>query len=235
MEYKFVTRHENYEKYASWRVLYSAPWSAPFPVRLIDEIFQRACELAWKTTNLKLYDPCLWSGYMMTIIWFLHGSKIQSITWSDSDEKVLKIAEKNLDLLTVAWLQKRIAELESYEKLYGKQSHTDAIKDAQALLSWIHATNHHINTSCKIQSIESVEINNQCDIIIADLPYGNLTSWNWEIDIQNAIERLWNNLSQGGIMVLMSDKKQRFQDFSRQASKKAFNHGKRRIMFVKKM
>lgn len=235
MEYKFVRTDHNYERYSAWRVLYSAPWSAPFPVRLIDELFLRACELLGRKDNLKLYDPCVWSGYMMTIIWLLHWKMVERIDGSDIDEKMLKVADKNLSLLSSDWMQKRIVELGSYIKLYAKQSHVDAFRDAQVLLDEVVSIGHTIQTKCRIQDMKHLDNIATYDLVITDLPYGNRTFLQWDIDLQVSIEGLWSLLCDWWVLVLISDKKQHFRNFPWQTSRKELSHGKRRITFLKKV
>lgn len=232
MDFKYVITDQNYEKYSAWRVLYGAHGAAPFPVRLIDEIFQRACELLGSAHNLKLYDPCVWSGYMMTIIWLLHWWMIEALDWSDIDEKMIEVAKKNLGLLSVVWMQKRIEELKEYVKLYGKQSHVDTIKDAELLLEWVSKLQHNIQTQCRVQDIDTIKTDTTYDMVITDLPYGNLTSLHWNVDLHEVIEKLWSVLREWGVLVLVSDKKQHFRDFSWQSFRKELSHGKRRITFI---
>lgn len=54
MQYKYCD-HENFEDYASGRVLYSAEGVANFPVRLVNEIFGYAREHSVKKCDLCVY------------------------------------------------------------------------------------------------------------------------------------------------------------------------------------
>ncbi len=173
MQYKYVTEKQNYEMFSSWRVLYSLPGSAPFPVRLIDEIFQRCCVLIWKNTNLRLYDPCVGSWYMMTVLWLLHYDKITTLEWSDIAEKALSIAEKNFSLLTTQWLHKRIDEIQHMINQFWKDSHKNALEDAKKILATITPYSEHIYTKVFISSIltsKQQSHKQQFDIIIFDTP-----------------------------------------------------------------
>lgn len=89
---------------------------------------------------------------------------------------------------------------------------------------------HEIKIQCMVGDIPGREY----DIIIADLPYENLTSRIGTKDIQTTVEDWGKTLKSGGVLVIVTDKKQRFQPFSWQESRSAFNHGKRRIWFIKK-
>jgi uncharacterized small protein (DUF1192 family) len=65
----------------------------------------------------------------------------------------LNIAEKNLNLLSKDGIQKRIGELQEYIKLYNKESHIGALKDALELLSLNTNRKNKIEISCETQSI----------------------------------------------------------------------------------
>ena len=67
MEYKYCN-NDNFEDYASGRVLYSAEGVPNFPVRLINEIFGYALEYSSKKQNLCVYDPCCGGGYSLTVL-----------------------------------------------------------------------------------------------------------------------------------------------------------------------
>ena len=49
---------DNYEDYASGRVIYGGKGIPNFPARLIAEIFGRAMEACGKKEGLSVYDPC---------------------------------------------------------------------------------------------------------------------------------------------------------------------------------
>lgn len=236
MQYHYLKSKENYEQYAAGRVLYSIPWSAPFPVRLIDEIFQRACAILNKKDSLKLLDPCIWSWYMMTVLWFLHYQSIISIDWSDINENILEIAKKNLGLLTKKGMEQRIKELNDLASKFGKDSHKWALIDVETLKRKIADWSHIIKTDCKVWSIEKAEelfSKNKYDMIILDSPYGNLTSWAWDITIENVYTSLWDLLVSGGVLVIITDKTIKF-DVIDWYKKKTITHGKRRITFIQK-
>lgn len=237
MQYKYLKEKENYESYAAWRVLYSAFWAAPFPVRLIDEIFQRTCDLLGKKDNLRMLDPCIGSWYMMTVLGFLHYRQITSIDWSDTNESMIEFAKKNLHLLTKDGIEKRISELKNTANKSEKQSHIEAMRDGeilkQRIVDW---WDHTIKTECKIWSIDKIESlfqGNAYDIIIFDSPYGNLTSWEWDISIDKMYISLSNLLTTWGVLVIVSDKSIKFNVLE-WYQKKILNHGKRRITFIKK-
>ncbi len=123
MAYRFATEKEDYSDYASGQVFYSAPGQPAFPVRLASEIFQRARTLFEGSAPVSLYDPCCGSGYHLTTLGFLHHQAIASITASDIDPQVTKLATRNSSLLTTEGLaQRRQAIAEDWQK-FGKASH----------------------------------------------------------------------------------------------------------------
>ncbi len=233
MVYKFALQKENYEKYAAWRVLYSIPWSAPFPVRHIDDIFQRAYELLWTNNKVNIYDPCIGSGYMMTVLWLLHGDKINSISWSDIDQDMIKIAEKNLELLQTSGINNRIIGITRMIENYQKQSHISALKDANDIKSIVTNQKHYIKTECDVSNIVDLNFSPKYDMIMFDLPYWNITSRQWDIEIVELIEKLWSWLKVWWVLIVIWNKDLRLKA-SWGNTKKSINHGKRRIFLIKK-
>lgn len=238
MKYMHVTEKQNYETLASWRVLYSVPGLAPFPVRLVDEIFQRCCVLVWKNANLRLYDPCVGSWYMMTVLWLLHYEKISTLVWSDINEKALWIAKKNFSLLTTAWLHKRIEEIQNMCNQFWKDSHKSALEDAKKILSTIILYSKEIETNLFISSISAPKqeyFKQQFDIIIFDAPYWNLTQRSEELTWEQLYDSLWGELTSTGVLVVITDKKSpKIKNVRTYTKTSHFNHGKRRITFLKK-
>ena len=57
MEYKY-TKNDNYEDFASGRVLYHVGGEPTFPVRLALEIYERCLLYSNKKTEISLYDCC---------------------------------------------------------------------------------------------------------------------------------------------------------------------------------
>lgn len=238
MQYIHVIEKQNYELLSAWRVLYSIQGATAFPVRLIDEIFQRCCTLIWKNTDIKLYDPCIGSWYMLTVLWFLHYEKIGALVWSDVDATILSVAKKNLSLLTSVWLQSRMDEIQHMIAQFGKDSHRDALGDAKKLLSRVNQQYHTIHTHTFVSSISEIkkEISDQdFDIIIFDAPYGMVTQWSESLDMENVCLSLWKNLTANGILVIVTDKKSiKIKQSNLYTKVSFFNHGKRRITFLKK-
>ena len=112
MQYKYATEPQDYSDLASGRVFYSLPGHPAFPVRLASEIFQRCIasrETIYKDSSpCTLYDPCCGAAYHLSVLGYLHGKHIQEIIASDINEKAVALAGRNLGLLSVAGMDKRI-------------------------------------------------------------------------------------------------------------------------------
>ena len=185
VEYRFAA-DEPREHFASGRVLYNAKGAAPFPVRLADEIAQRCFALLEGRGHpgpYAVYDPCCGSGYMLTVIGLLHGSRIRALYASDIDEPMLETARRNLSLLTAEGMRARIEQLRELHERYGKPSHADALESA-AVLDRLRAGASIASIEVFPADITSGAPGNLYDrpvsrihIVIADLPYGQLTGW----------------------------------------------------------
>ena len=71
---------------------------------------------------------------------------------------------------------------------FGKDSHRDALLDAQKLLSGITQQQHTIPISTFVSSISDItkEVSDEAfDIILFDAPYGMLTQWSEPIDLES--------------------------------------------------
>ena len=152
MQYKYC-EHDNFEDYASGRVLYSAEGVANFPLRLINEIFGYAKEYSVKKQDLCVYDPCCGGGYSLTVLGFMNADVIKRLCGSDVDTKMVEVAGKNLALLREDGLEKRSAEIKMHGGIATEVFVADCTEELPRLLP---------------------------DIIITDVPYGNLVEWNTE-------------------------------------------------------
>ncbi len=143
MQYKYAKTPLDHSDLASGRVLYSLPGHPAFPVRLASEIFQRC--MAYRETIYKnsdpctLYDPCCGTAYHLSVLAYLHGEQIREVIGSDIDEKAVAIAKRNLEMLTVAGLDQRLAEISQLFELYSKDSHKDALSSGHILKNRISA------------------------------------------------------------------------------------------------
>lgn len=231
MEYLYC-ENANYEDYSSGRVLYSGKGIPNFPVRLINEIFGRAVHHLTKQTDLVVYDPCCGGGYSLTILGFFHSAKISKIYGSDISPDMLEYADKNLSLLQSEGLEKRKRELTDMYELYHKESHRDALDSIEVMRKQL------------VKPVPFETFNADCtkplpqinpDIIITDIPYGNLV--NWSDDSMTSLNFMLENLSKISdkelILALSMDKKQKFDAPSWDVLEK-HDIGKRRFVIMKK-
>ena len=82
MEYKY-TKNENYEDFASGRVLYHIGGKPTFPIRLALELYERCLSYSIKKTEISLYDCCCGGAYMLTILGLLKGNTLSKLYGSD--------------------------------------------------------------------------------------------------------------------------------------------------------
>ena len=121
MEYLYC-KDDNFQDFASGRVLYGGKGIPNFPIRLLLEIYGRALERSNKKEDLVIYDPCCGGGYSLTILGYFQNKYIRKIYGSDIDEDMVAHAKKNLSLLTDANLKKRKEEIMELYNSYGKES-----------------------------------------------------------------------------------------------------------------
>ena len=239
-KYKFATIKENYEDYSSGRVLYGAPGATGFPVRLANEIFQRAiARLKNDGVNAPyyIYDPFCGTGYFLTVIGLLHGIAVKNIIASDINKEALVTANKNLSLLTSKGFENRINELSHLRDVYHKTSHEEALDSAKRLKGKV--------PGAEIKCFEFNILGNQnlpirkasVDLILTDLPYEKLTHWESKQSEINPTQLFLNNirsiLKPKAIIVISLDKKQKvsYEGYKRV---ERLRLGKRQIVFLVK-
>lgn len=189
MEYKY-TKNDNYEDFASGRVLYHVGGEPTFPVRLSLEIYERCLHYSNKKTDISLYDCCCGGGYMLTILGLLNSNSISSLYGSDINSESLKLAEDNLGLLTKSGISRRRDELKALYHKYKNVSHSEALhiidRMEQRLTKDIKITifNRNVFKVCDLPFIP--------DIIITDIPYGNIVEWD---EGSGGINLMMNDLS----------------------------------------
>lgn len=207
MEYKY-SRDDNYEDYASGRVIYGGKGIPNFPVRLLNEMFGRAKSYLEKQSEISVYDPCCGGGYALTVLGFFHSDCINMLYGSDIDENMVAYANKNTKLLTAAGLEERRRELEALYENYHKDSHEGALESIKRLEETLK------------KDIASEIFGADCtrplpfirpDIIITDVPYGNLVEWNEcaEISLEGMMKQLAEITVSGAILTVCMDKKQK--------------------------
>lgn len=242
MNYKFVVKDENYEDYASGRVLFNQHGTTSFPVRLASEIFQRCkdiLETGGVSSPYSVYDPCCGGAYLLATIGFLHGDKISHIFASDVDENIIPLAIRNLSLLSLTGLNGRIEQINKMIAEYGKESHKEALRSSANMQDMVLKRGNSIFTKCFVHDITkesgSVIELNSINMLIVDLPYGNIVNWSNNLDENNAIGMLLNNvlskLAINSVVAIISKKR---VSVKHDAYKRVehFSIGKRQVTFM---
>ena len=188
MEYKYTPERENYALYAAGGVFYAAPGHSAFPVRLAVETFRRC--LHWRSKAgasgpVTVYDPCCGGAYhLATLPWFDWPS-IARIYASDLDADAVGVAARNLSLLTLEGMERRIAELTHLHQEYGKDSHALALQHALTLQERLsvlvqgHAIPTHLfcADATEGQAVAAGLAGAKADVVLTDIPYGQVSRW----------------------------------------------------------
>lgn len=212
MNYKYAVNCNN-EDFASGRVLYHAGGATNFPVRLANEIYRRCLEYSDKKKNICLYDCCCGGGYLVTVLGFLNQQSISKIVASDIDSKMVDIARRNLSLLSKIGILQRKDEIHSLYEQYHKASHSEAEISADQLSGMlVKDMDIHV---FQANALECIRMDLKPDIIITDVPYGNLVSWQSGTDGLNSLmDSLKNICSKDTILAICMDKKQKVEKSS---------------------
>ena len=247
MPYQYVKDQLDYSDLASGRVFYSLPGHPAFPVRLASEIFQRCmanrASIYKNSTRCVLYDPCCGAAYHLSILAYLHREHIQEVIGSDINEKAVALAKRNLELVSIAGLDKRITEISKLSERYGKASHKEALKSVQIMRGNLLdlAQKHTVMIRVfRANATESKEIfnnirANSVDIVFTDVPYGQHSDWYSPevIDpIRAMLDVLVNILSNSSIVAITSDKQQKVSHEKYQRIER-FQIGKRQVVILK--
>jgi len=221
--YRFAAERPNYSDVASGRVFASQPASPGFPVRLASEIFQRCLAIRRGQGLMQpcaLYDPCCGAGYLLGVVAYLHGESIRSLAGSDISAKAVALAARNLSLLTLGGIERRISEIEELLDRYGKESHRDALASARVFRERV----------MKLESSRPVQVHvfqadaldgaamaagldaAQVDVVLTDVPYGQHSQWQGapsEDPIGGMLAALSDVLLPDGLVAVASDKQQK--------------------------
>ena len=199
MAYKYEIDNKNYEDYASGRVVYNRQGTTAFPIRLASEIFLRCLNIL-QSDGLDgpytIYDPCCGGGFMLTAIGFLHGAQIGRIYASDINKDAVALANRNLSLLLLPGINNRIEQINQMIRDYQKPSHKEALESALKLKERARYINFTANPNCFTADITN-EIRGKVEhvnIIMTDLPYGDVVQWSNNQGQGKAVERMLNNL-----------------------------------------
>lgn len=229
MEYIYCN-DGNFENYSSGRVLYGGNGIPNFPVRLINEMFGRAVHYLNKKTDLTIYDPCCGGGYSLTVLGFFHSADIKKIYGSDIEKNMLEHAEKNLSLLKYEGLDERKQELSLLFETYHKSSHKDALQSVEILKKQlVKPVNYEVFQADCTKPLPHLD----ADIIITDVPYGNLVDWdNGEGDsLELMLDQLAHISNKEMILAISMDKKQKINTAEWNVLEKN-NIGKRKFLLM---
>lgn len=207
MEYLYC-ENRNYEDYASGHVIYGGKGIPNFPVRLLNEIFNRCISYTEKKENLIVYDPCCGGGYSLTVLGFFHANIIQKLYGSDIEENMVFFARKNTSLLTYSGLEKRTREIESFYQQYQKESHKKALESCQKLKTDL---TNELSADIFVADCTKELPQLKPDIIITDVPYGNLVEWKGgeSLSVDKMLEQLAAIAHANTILAVCMDKKQK--------------------------
>jgi hypothetical protein len=245
MPYQFALEHENYGDLAAGKVFYSQANSPFFPVRLTSEIFQRCQAIrAGYTDRVTVYDPCCGGGYLLGTLAFLHGAHLRQVIASDIDPDRLALAERNLSLLTLEGLNQRIAQIESMQAQFHKESHREALDSAHRLKAQLlKAEESHriaitlfqadaLDQAAIAQKIAGLPI----DLVITDVPYGRLAHWDRDssagLPAIQILDSLRPALNPASVVAICADKSQKIAHPAYQRVDH-FQMGKRHIQIFK--
>jgi tRNA G10 N-methylase Trm11 len=206
MEYKFCT-DDNFEDYSSGRVLYGNHGIPNFPVRLGNEIYRRCLSYSEKETDLVLFDPCCGGGYLLTVLGFCNSNSLREVIGCDIDETMVTYAIKNTSLLTQEGLLQRKQEIYNLYETYGKASHKEAIKSAERLSCQL-CEKMKTKVFCG-DSTKPIMLDEAPDIILTDIPYGNLVDWQGDADnqLEQMLEQLARISHNSTVLAVIMDKK----------------------------
>ncbi|MFF2089505.1 hypothetical protein [Paenibacillus sp. NPDC058174] len=237
MEYLYEKQVNNYEDFASGRVLYNARGTTSFPVRLASEIIQRCFNLLEIKGNkgpYSLYDPCCGGAYMLTVVGLMHGHRMNQIYASDVNPEVLQVAERNLSLLSPSGLAKRKEQLIQLTALFQKESHKEALASLERLYGFATRLNIEgifVSQGDITATQKSSEPHCEVNIIMTDLPYGGIV--NWRTDSSDPVSDFFDQILQRlnpdrSVVAIIADKGQKLKH-KRFKRLQYFKIGKRQV------
>jgi 23S rRNA (guanine2535-N1)-methyltransferase len=233
MKYRFVVAKDNYEHLSAGRVIRSYPGMTSFPVRLASEVFQACVAYAGKQ-HLRLYDPCCGSGYLLTVLGLLYPDQLEALYGSDINPAAVEAAHKNLKLLSPEGLRAREQELTALFNEYGKESHLAALDSLHQLAAQLPERPIPAH-SWVADAMMPVLAPRSVDVMMTDLPYGQLVNWAGSAGEQPVYTLLENQrrvLAPAAVAAIISDKSIRVQHPAYQRLQHT-NHGKRRITILR--
>jgi len=208
-KYRYATARVDHSDLAAGRVLYSTPGATAYPVRLADELFQRAAAHL-DAERIHVYDPLCGSGYLLTVVGLLHPNRLERISASDLDPDAVELTKKNLRLLTRIGMTARIAQLREYSLAYHKHSHHAGLESAQRLRAELP---HDTRSSAWIADATDPGAMQRGlsmgppDLVLTNVPYGDLTRWSHAASQEAVLDALSNVLAEGAVVALSAAEK----------------------------
>ncbi len=215
MIYKYC-EDQNFEDFASGKVLIHRTGYPNFPVRLAQEIFCRCVQYLDDPGRVSLYDPCCGGGYLVTTLGFLNYERIETIAASDISEEAVRLAGENLSLLHKSGIEQRIRQLNRLLSLHHKNSHMEALNSAEKLWNIVKNASHELKFDVFQADVLSSRAPDrqafQADIIFTDVPYGNLVQWQHDKEENvNLLDQLLPVTKENSVVAICSDKSQKFR------------------------
>lgn len=250
MRYKYETERESYALFSSGAVLHGYPGHAAFPARLASEVFRRcAARLAAEDVEgpYTIYDPCCGTAIHLATVAFLNWDLSNTIIASDIDRKALAFAGKNLSLLTVRGMERRIAQIAAMIGDYDKESHRRALAGAQQLRDRLvrYTQRRQVRTHLfGADATLTLPLRKKVpargiDIVFADVPYGRRSTWRVSGDLtaagDDAVRRmlsvLYELLPEHAMVAIATSNRQKV-DHERYERLKQLRSGKRRMTLL---
>jgi SAM-dependent methyltransferase len=190
------------------------PWHTNYPARLAREIFLR-CAAAYggPGKKLRVYDPCCGGGYILTVLGFLHGDKIESLYGSDISENAVELAEANLGLLSPEGLAERKGRLGELYAAHGKESHRLATESVERLSALTRRVgDSRVFNRDILNGREQPPFDFKADVVIADIPYGRISYWSSfpAVAVCRMLANISGVLGEGAVVAVSGGKNLKF-------------------------
>lgn len=176
LSYRYAVERTDQSALASGQVLRSAPGFPGFPVRLASELFQRAM-VHTGGESVRLWDPCCGSGYLVAVLGFLHRDRLTHVRATDVDADAVALAARNLRLLTAEGLVEREEELRRSARDFGRVVFVERAEAARELAAGLAGMGGDLPHEAGIADVFSLEEPVDADLVVTDVPYGEMTSW----------------------------------------------------------
>ncbi|MDN6640430.1 MAG: N-6 DNA methylase [Tetragenococcus sp.] len=237
MKFKFETIKKDYSDFSSDKLLVNAPRTPAFPVRVASEIMARCLSLINRTEELTIYDPCCGGAHLLTVLGFLYNANLKQIYGTDIDENALEYAQENLALLKPNGIQQRKKSLQYHYEKQGEAAQLMALDSAKRLSAML-SNPQQKEIQCFKWDITSFQRPpfKDVNIVITDLPYGNMAHWQGTTK-DHPTEQMLNNIYQtldinNAIVIVICNKKESIQH-KNFTQVKRLKHGKRQFFFLR--